>query len=194
MELLGVWQAAVIEPELLIETLGIDNHGVALPGRYRTAVVQRIVGVAIDLADLLPPVGVDHTAIAVSSAKEHQNAVEVGILHELEAVNLLPLAGSPGGLAGQVHGVIPQEIALAVLVHVSCPFLHGSDFIDVGDILEEAVGVHFDLGSILQQRSPARISPISSFARRRAQSRLTAWPTRYRSGCDLSRRKRAVGP
>src|SRR6185503_14711987 len=87
VKLFGMRQTTVIKPEFLVD--------------------------AVDLANLLATIGVDDSAVAVAAAEKHQNAIEVGIFDELEAVDLLKLSRASGRLAGQVHRVILQEIALA---------------------------------------------------------------------------------
>src|SRR2546428_2702207 len=134
MQLLGMRQTAVVEPEFLIETLDVHNQRVSLPLADGAAVVERVVRVTVDLADLDAPIGPDFPPIAVTAGEQYPDAAEVGILDKLESVNLLVLARSSGRFAKQIHRIVFQEIALAILVQVSRPFLHGSDLVDICDV------------------------------------------------------------
>ena len=55
LQLLGMGQAAVGEPEVLVEPPGIDDQAVALPFSHRSAVIERVIVVAADLPGWLRP-------------------------------------------------------------------------------------------------------------------------------------------
>ena len=91
------------------------------PSQRPTAVAieERVVVVALKLADVLAAVGVDDAAVAVAAAQQDEHALEVGLLDELESVDLLELARAAGRLTGQEHRIALQERALPQLIEAS---------------------------------------------------------------------------
>src|SRR5437867_1719764 len=85
VQLLSVRQAAVGEPEALVEPLRVDDQRVALPAPDGAAEVERVVGVALDLSLLLAGIGVDETPVSIAAAHHHEHALALALLQELHA-------------------------------------------------------------------------------------------------------------
>src|SRR6266699_4606260 len=123
VQLPGVRQAAVGEPEALVEALRIDDQRVALPAPDGAAEVERVVGVALDLSLLLAGVRVDETPVAVAAAHHHEHPLPIALLQELHAEAVLELAWAAWRQAMDEHGVVFEEGALAVDVQIARPGL-----------------------------------------------------------------------
>src|SRR5262249_33536924 len=68
VKLAGVRQAAVAEPEPLVEVLRVEHERVGLPLSHGAPEVQRVVGVAFDLPFLLASVRIDEAPVPVAAA------------------------------------------------------------------------------------------------------------------------------
>src|SRR5262245_45521398 len=106
MKLFGVRQAAVIEPEFLVEASEIHDKSIALPTAHGAAVVDRVVGVAIDLSDLLPSVQVHDSSIPIAAALKDPDALKRRIFDKLKSVLLLVVARSTGRFAEEEHRIV----------------------------------------------------------------------------------------
>src|SRR5262245_18070598 len=98
-KLLGVRKTAVGEPEVLVEPPGVDLQHLAYPFSHRTAVIERVVVIAPDLARMTPAVEVDDTEIAGSPANQHENTLPFTVFDELDPVGQLQLAWPAGRFA-----------------------------------------------------------------------------------------------
>src|SRR5581483_7491555 len=92
MERLRVGEPAVGHPELLVVAHRLDNQRVAVPAPDGRAVVaEHELGRLRERA----AVRVDDAPVAVAAAVEHEDAPELALLDELDAVGHLELARSP---------------------------------------------------------------------------------------------------
>src|SRR5215469_18704874 len=103
MELVGMRQAAVCEPELLVEALCIDDESVAFPLCNGTAIIKRVVIVTAQLAFLLTAVRINDPVVSVAASDKYKDAFPVPVFTKLESVRLLELAGTTRRHAVQVH-------------------------------------------------------------------------------------------
>src|SRR5262249_52410390 len=85
MQLTGMGQAAVGEPEALVEALRVENERIALPAPDAPAEIERVVGIALHLPLLLAAVGVDETPVPVAAAHHQEDALPIALLEELQA-------------------------------------------------------------------------------------------------------------
>src|SRR5436190_16519225 len=159
-------QTTVVEPEFLVETADVHHQRVSLPTAYRTAVIQGIIRVAVNLADMRTSVQIHDSPIAVASTEEHEDPIERWVFNKLKSVNLLVLTRASRRLAKEKHRIVFQETPLPVLIQVSGPFLERRDLVDIRDVFQEAIGIHRHIGVVLHHRRPAGIPPISGLTRR----------------------------
>src|SRR5215467_6351735 len=80
LQLVRVRQAAVGEPEILVETTGVDSEGVALPLTNRSAVEQRVLVVATHLPLVAAAVGIDDAVVVVAAADQHEDPLPYAVL------------------------------------------------------------------------------------------------------------------
>src|SRR5215831_7879432 len=85
LQLIGVWQTAIREPEVLIETARVGHERVAVPLRDRSSVEQRILVVSTDLTLMAAAVGVDDPVVVVAAADQHEDALARAVFDELQA-------------------------------------------------------------------------------------------------------------
>src|SRR5262245_22015374 len=116
MKLFGMGEAAVREPEFLIESLDVGDQRVFVPFRDSPAEIQRIVSIAANLALLRPPVGVDDPVGAISAAHELENAFAVPVFDELHPVRALELTRAARRDTKQIARVVPQQVALTQFI------------------------------------------------------------------------------
>src|SRR5438876_2587130 len=166
MQLLGVGQTAVGEPKFFVESLGVDNKRVALPLRHGPTIIKRVVRISAKLSLLSPSVRVDDSVVVIAATDEDKYSFPIGVLNELNSIASLELARPAGRFAKQEHWIVFQEIALAQLVQVPRPALERSNLIDISNVSQEAVGIHLDIHTGLQQSRGAWTSPISRLSRR----------------------------
>src|SRR4026207_2416872 len=105
-------QTAVGEPEVLVESAGIDHQGVTFPFSHSAAVIERVIVIAAHLTLLSAPVHLDDPVVAVAAADQDENPLTLAIFDELHAVGQLELTDSPWRLAVEVRRVVLQESAL----------------------------------------------------------------------------------
>ena len=127
-------QTAVGEPEVLVEPPGVDLQHIACPFSHRTAVIERIIVIAADLAGMAAAVEVDDAVIGVSPANQHENALPFTVFDELDAVRQLKLAWSARRFAVQIRRIVLQKPALAVPIQGERPRLHRRHLRRVSDV------------------------------------------------------------
>jgi len=116
MELLGMRQPPVGEPESFQKSLGIHNKRITLPFAYASAVIQRVIRVATGLALLFSSIGIDDAVVPVNTADKHEYPFMVPIFGKLDAITHLELSGTTRWNAIQICGIVLQEILLAVYI------------------------------------------------------------------------------
>src|SRR5262245_27427667 len=123
MQLVGVRETAVAEPEPFIETLRVDDQHVPFPFASRVTVVQWIVTIALKRANLRPSVGVDEMPVMVAASGHDKNSPEFFFFEELYSEGQLKLPHRSRRKAREKHRIIFHEIALPVHVEVAGPLL-----------------------------------------------------------------------
>src|SRR5690606_22968747 len=159
---IGVRQAAVGEPEVLVEAGGADDERIVFPVADRAAVVKRIVVVAAHLALLLAAVEIDDPIVAVAGADEHEDALPRAILRELDAVRRLVLPNAARRLAVQEHRVVAQLPALAVPIDAERPRLKRRHAARLPRVREQPRLVHRDVRALLGEHGGGRITPVAA--------------------------------
>src|SRR5215831_20956116 len=119
MELRGVRQPAVREPEPLVEALGIDDERVTFPAADGAAEIQRVVGVALHLALLLARVGVNKTPVPIASSHHREDALPIALLEELEAEPVLEHARPALRQTVHEHRIVLEKVLLAIRVQIA---------------------------------------------------------------------------
>jgi len=64
-------KASIGHPEFLIESLNIDHQRITFPLTDRTAVIERVIGIATVLPPLLPAVQIDQSPVVIHASDEH---------------------------------------------------------------------------------------------------------------------------
>src|SRR5260370_17075446 len=95
MQPVGVRQPPVREPEALVEALRVDEERIAVPASDGAAEVERVVGVALDLAFLFAGVCVDEPPVSITTAHHHEYPLSIALFQELDAEAALDLPRSP---------------------------------------------------------------------------------------------------
>src|SRR4029078_5816912 len=89
LQLIGVRQPAVGEPEVLVEPLRIHRERVAFPLGHGASVVDRVVVVAADLALMAAAVHVEDAVVVVAAADQLEDSLPLLVLPALHAAPLL---------------------------------------------------------------------------------------------------------
>src|SRR5258706_12514057 len=92
LQLIGVRQAAVREPEIFVEAARVNRERVAIPLANRAAIEQRVLVVSTDLALVAAAVGVDDAVVVVAAADQAEDPLPAAIFDELKAGRQLELA------------------------------------------------------------------------------------------------------
>src|SRR4029079_15091759 len=108
----GMGQPSIGKPEIVDERFGIDNEGISLPFASGVAVVQRVVVIAPQLADLRPAICVNEMPDVIAATLHQKDASEALVLEKLHAVRLLELTDRTRRHAVLEHRVVLQLIAL----------------------------------------------------------------------------------
>src|SRR5262245_60132618 len=106
MKLFGMRKASVAEPELFVQSFGVDNEGVAFPLTSRVSVIQGIRVIAAKISLLRSSVGIDEMPIVIAASGHHKNSSESFLLQKLIPIRHLKLAHGSGRLAREKHRVI----------------------------------------------------------------------------------------
>src|SRR5438045_749951 len=114
-------QAAVGEPEVLVEPPRIGHQRVTLPFSDGSPVIQRVVVVSADLALMATAVKEDDPVVGVPTPQQHKNALAFAIFYKLHTFGQLELARTPWRLAVDVGRVVSQEPLLPLAVERQSP-------------------------------------------------------------------------
>src|SRR2546428_2104034 len=120
---------------------------------------------------------VNQAPIVIAAADEFEDPPAFPVLKKLNSVWKLKLPWAARRHAKEKHRITSQETPLAQFIKISGPALKRSDLIDVRQVAQEAIAIHLNIGAGLHQHCRAGVSPMSSFARKGTQSRLSIRPT-----------------
>src|SRR4029453_252270 len=181
--------AALREPEILIESLGVGDQRVFVPFRDSPAEIQRIVSISAKLALLGTPVRINDPVGAISTAHELENAFAVPVFDKLHPVRALELTRAARGDAKQISGIVLQQVALAQFVQIAGPALKRRHLVDVPDVAQKPVGIHRDFGFVLDKRAGARLSPVACLPGWWSKPGLPVGPPRNLASRLVARRR-----
>ena len=151
MKLFGVGKTSVAEPELLVQSSGIDDERISFPMTAGISVVQRIGVIAANVALLRPSVGIYKVPLVVAAPGHYKNPSEGLVFQKLISIRHLKLAQRSGRLAGDEHWIIFKEIPLPILIKVARPFLEWCDPIQILDVFEQSVRICRGFNAFLHQ-------------------------------------------
>src|SRR5579872_6336459 len=168
-------KTAVGEPEALRERSCVGHESIAFPSRCGVPVVG---GSNVVRLGIFAPVEPDDTPIAVPARGHDKDPLPVGLLDDLDSIAILKLPRAARREAIR-HGIVLQEVALAILVQRFGPGLKLSDFICIGDVRQHAPVIHADVaGASLIQAGRSGIGPETLAARLCSQTNMSVRPMR----------------
>src|SRR5262249_51258235 len=143
-----------------------------------------IVGITSELALLRPAIGVDDAIVAIAASDQHENAFAVAVFGELKSIRKLILTRTARRHAVEGHWIVLPGTALAKFVQIPCPFLEWGNLIYVGDVFQQTIRIHADIGTSLDQTGRGRCRPKTGLSGSWTQPGLSIGP--FGRGCRRS--------